>query len=142
MQRAWVSGGCEGPLTEAILQDEASLERHAADESDHLGRAVVKMDAIEAARVEVANGHRNASAHQDGVVGDIGKVALATQPIGSIGVRTLGCKIELEVVVGLAVALDQGQSLGGGVSQLDLLELGGVVCRIRPRIRSGVRWVD
>ena len=63
--------------------------------------------AVKTAWVEVADGNGEASAHQHGVVADVGKVTLATETVRSIGRRAIRCQIELEVVIGVAIALQE-----------------------------------
>lgn len=78
-------------LTKAVLKNEPSLERNAVNESDHLGSTVVDVDAVETARIEVTNGNRETSAHQDRVIGNFSEIALTTKAVGGIGMRSLRC---------------------------------------------------
>ena len=139
----WLGSGLrEGEtLTKAVLKDEASLEGDAVDECNHLGCTVVQMNAVETARVEEAKGNRDTGAHQDREVANIGEVALATETVGGIGVRTLRCQIELEVVVCAAEALDEGQPLDLRVGELDLVELRSGVLRVWAGIGSDIWWI-
>lgn len=99
------------------------------------------MDTIETTGVELANGHGDTSAHEDGVVANFSEVALATETVGGIGVRTLRCQVEFEVIICVTEALDNGQSLDRSVGKLDLIELRDGVLRVRAGVHGDFWWI-
>lgn len=146
--------------TVTVLKHKARLERRARDQRHQLRRAVVQVNAIQAAGVEVANGDGDAGAHDDGVIGDVRQISLTAETVGCIGSRSIRREVELEVVVGVAKRPDEAEAFGGRVGlmvycqrgrngrlrglyshQLDLIELVLGVGRVRSREWRDGRWV-
>lgn len=99
----------------------------------------MNVDAIQTARIQISNSNRNPCPLQDGEVADFGKVALATKTVRSVGEGAIGREVELEIVVGIAKALDHAKPLDCREGLVDLTDLRVCVVWIRSS-QVGDRW--
>ena len=128
-------------LTIPILQHEPRLQARPLHQRHQFIRPIMQMDAIQPTRIQIPNRHRHPRVHQHGEILHKRKVSLPAYPVGSIGYRPVGRQVELEVVVGVAVAGEVADALRGCVGALERRQLRGGVGGVGTRPGGYGGWV-